>query len=55
MYLFVLIITFILKIVGLDYFGLDIDNPFMIKLNSFNKYNIKSTVVKDYEDLRGFR
>ena len=31
-YLFVLIIIFILKIVGLDYFGLDLDNPIMLYL-----------------------
>ena len=34
-YLFVLIIIFILKLVGLDYFGLDISNPIIIKSNSF--------------------
>lgn len=34
-YLFVLVIIFILKLVGLDYFGLDVNNPFMIKLNKF--------------------
>jgi len=33
-YTFLLVITFILKIVGLDYFGLDVNNPVMIKLNS---------------------
>ena len=32
-YLIVLIITFILKVIGLDYFNLDITNPVMIKLN----------------------
>ena len=35
MYLFVLVIIFILKIVGLDYFGIDINNPIMIKINTF--------------------
>lgn len=34
-YLFVLIIVFIMKIVGLDYFGLDINNLTLIKLNDF--------------------
>ena len=34
-YLFVLIIIFILKIVGLDYFGLDTSNPILTKINEF--------------------
>ena len=34
-YLFVLVIIIILKIVGLDYFGIDINNPIMIKINNF--------------------
>lgn len=34
-YLFLLIIIFILKLVGLDYFGLDINNPIMIKIDLF--------------------
>ena len=34
-YLFVLVIIFILKIVGLDYFGIDVNNPIMIKINNF--------------------
>lgn len=34
-YLFVLIIIFILKLVGLDYFYLDVDSPLIIKLNSY--------------------
>ena len=33
-YTFLLVIIFIMKIVGLDYFGLDINNPVMIKLNN---------------------
>lgn len=33
-YTFLLVITFIMKIVGLDYFGLDVNNPIMIKLNN---------------------
>ena len=33
-YTFLLVITFIMKIVGLDYFGLDVNNPVMIKLNN---------------------
>ncbi len=32
-YLFVLVIIFILKIVGLDYFGINLDNPLIIKIN----------------------
>lgn len=34
-YTFLLVITFIMKIVGLDYFGLDINNPIMIKISDF--------------------
>jgi len=34
-YLFVLIVIFIMKMVGLDYFGLDITNPVLLKINSF--------------------
>lgn len=34
-YLFVLIAIFIMKIVGLDYFGLSIDNPIILKINDF--------------------
>ena len=34
-YLFVLIIVFIMKLVGLDYFGLSINNPIIIKINNF--------------------
>ena len=34
-YLFVLIIIFILKLVGLDYFGLDTNNLILIKINNF--------------------
>jgi len=33
-YLFVLIIVFILKLVGLDYFGLDLNNPTLIKISN---------------------
>ena len=41
-YIFVLVIVFILKLVGLDYFGLDINNPIMIKLNDIvNHFKIK--------------
>ena len=35
MYLFVLMIVFILKLVGLDYFGLDLENPALLKINDF--------------------
>lgn len=34
-YLFVLVIVFIMKLVGLDYFGLDVNNPIIIKINEF--------------------
>lgn len=34
-YLFVLVIIFIMKIVGLDYFGLDLANPTIIRINEF--------------------
>lgn len=34
-YTFLLVIIFILKLVGLDYFGLDINNPIFIKFNNF--------------------
>lgn len=34
-YLFVLVIIFILKLVGMDYFGLDINNPTILKINNF--------------------
>lgn len=34
-YLFVLIIIFIMKLVGLDYFGLDVNNPTLIKISNF--------------------
>ncbi len=34
-YVFVLLIVFILKLVGLDYFGLDVNNPTMLKLSEF--------------------
>lgn len=33
-YLFVLVIIFIMKMVGLDYFGLDINNPILVSLNN---------------------
>ena len=39
-YLFVLVIIFILKVVGLDYFGLDINNPFIVKLSKLVSTNI---------------
>lgn len=35
MYLFVLVIIFILKLVGLDYFGIDVNNPTILKINDF--------------------
>ena len=36
-YVFILFLIFILKIVGLDYFGISINNPTMIKLESLFK------------------
>ena len=34
-YLFVLVVIFIMKIVGLDYFGLDMNNEVLLKINNF--------------------
>lgn len=34
-YLFVLVIIFIMKIVGLDYFGLDVNNPILLEINNY--------------------
>ena len=40
-YLFVLVIIFIMKLVGLDYFGLDINNPIILEIDKICvKYNI---------------
>lgn len=40
-YILVLVIVFIMKIVGLDYFGLDVNNKILIELNGFiDKYNL---------------
>ena len=39
MYIFVLIIVFILKLVGMDYFALALDNPLIVKLAFFIKSN----------------
>ena len=40
-YLFVLVIIFILKLVGLDYFGIDVNNKFLLTIdNAILKYNI---------------
>ena len=40
-YIFVLVIVFIMKLGGIDYFGLEINNPIMIKLNNFClKFNL---------------
>ena len=44
-YLFVLIIIFILKMVGLDYFGIDIYNPLILKLESLsNNFHIQDAI-----------
>ena len=34
-YIFVLFLVFILKLVGMDYFGLDINNPTILKIDNF--------------------
>lgn len=39
-YLFVLVIIFIMKLIGIDYFGLNINNEIIIKLSNFIKNNI---------------
>lgn len=40
-YIIVLLITFILKLVGLDYFNLDVSNPTILKINKmFTKYHL---------------
>ena len=42
-YLFVLIIVFIMKLAGLDYFGLEMDNPVLLNLNDFiMKYHLEN-------------
>lgn len=38
-YLFVLAIIFILKLVGMDYFGLDINNPTILKISNYISNN----------------
>lgn len=38
-YLFILCITLAIKILGLDYFGLDLSNPFLLKLNTLMNNN----------------
>lgn len=45
-YLFVLVVIFIMKIVGLDYFGLSLDNPIMVKISDFllNNRIIRNTI-----------
>lgn len=54
-YLFVLIIIFIMKLVGLDYFGLDVNNPTLIKISDYisnthwgDIYNFISLCVQFY-------
>jgi len=34
-YIFVLVFIFILKLVGMDYFGLDLNNPIILKIDNF--------------------
>lgn len=44
-YLFLLVIIFILKVVGLDYFGIDLNNPTINHINIFcEKYNLTNIV-----------
>lgn len=38
-YMFILILILVIKIIGLDYFGLDLSNPFILKLTSILKSN----------------
>ena len=38
-YIFVLLIIFIMKLIGLDYFGLDISNPKLIKISNYLSSN----------------
>ena len=45
-YLFVLVIIFIMKIVGLDYFGLDVNNWFICKMNEFLANNKPILIIK---------
>ena len=52
-YLFVLVIIFIMKIVGLDYFGLDVNNPILIKINSVF-LDFKLDYIYSYIVLRSF-
>ena len=41
-YFVALVIIFILKICGLDYFGLDVDNKIIVAINNFvGKYNLE--------------
>lgn len=45
-YLFVLVIIFIMKLVGLDYFGLDVNNPIILKINEIitKRYYLKDII-----------
>ena len=49
-YLFVLVVIFIMKMVGLDYFGLDVNNINILKLNKF-LYSTKLVYVIDFISL----
>lgn len=57
-YLFVLVIVLILKVVGLNYFGLDLKNEVIIKIDAFlGKYNLLNlwylfTFIQEYLDER---
>ena len=44
-YSFVLIIIFILKIVGLDYFGLDVDNATLLKISNYVSTNWLGDII----------
>lgn len=42
-YTFLLLIVFILKVVGINRFGIDLENPFILKLNEIiSKYNLEN-------------
>ena len=38
-YLFVLIIIFIMKMVGIDYFGIEVNSPTLVKISDFLSKN----------------
>ena len=46
-YLFVLIIVFIMKLVGLDYFGIDVNNQIVCKINEILMSNRYLLIIED--------